>query len=143
MKNIIKGFYSIAVIILLGGLCVFSAFANDLTAYDERGILTDIHNKCWDNWCEGGFKFNFYSFNCSFDEGECLFEFEYTGWSDVEGSYEVGCYLSAGSVEDLFLNEDSFEISEDMFWQISDCIDSTSGSARDYYLEMAQNSLLD
>ena len=63
MKNVIKkGFFLTAAIVFSTGVWLTlppAAFANDLAAADEEGILTEIHNRCQDEWCEGALGFTF------------------------------------------------------------------------------------
>lgn len=138
MKAVKKAFFLIAVIVLFqGGWLALPSFANDLTADDENGILTEIHNRCWDVWCEGVFSFNFHTFDCSFDRGKCLFGFEYTGWRNVKDSFEAKCYISANSEDDLFADKESYRMSGYLYNQVSNCIDSNSSKAWNYYKKIS------
>ena len=140
MKNVIKkGFFLTAAIVFSTGVWLTLppvAFANDLAAADDEGILTEIHNRCQDEWCEGAFGFYFHTFSCSFDSGKCLFGFEYTRWRDVEDSFEAECSISANSEDDLFADEETYRMSRYLYNQISACMDLNSSKAWDYYKEI-------
>ena len=124
--------------------CVWSTFpaysSDTLTGSEERALLLGIEDMCWDIWCEGGYRFNFHSFECDFSNEECWFEYEYISWRGVEESFEAECLISAGSTEDLFANEESFEISSYLYGQVSNCIDESSGEVYDHYKKLYDES---
>ena len=109
-----------------------------LTDSEEEGLLIEINNRCWDVWCEGGYRFDFHTFECSFDNGECLFAFDYIKWRQTEGLFEAECVIDASSIDDLFANDHNFEMSRSLYNQVSSCIDGHSSSARSYFMSLEE-----
>ncbi len=125
MKKIIKKIFPLAICIFLlqwmGGIPKAYSSGNDLTNYEEEVLLIDLHNRCLDVWCEGALKFNFHAFHCSFEEGECSIDYSY-GYRYGEEDFKSTCIVSAYSLDDLW-NEVDSEISKDLYYEVSDCIE--------------------
>ena len=124
-------------------LCLWSPFSvysdqSYLSTEDETGLLIDINNRCQDVWCEGGYDFDFHTFECSFDEGECFFGFDYIKWRQTEGLFEAGCVIYANSIDVLFENDHSYRMSQSLYRKIDSCITGHSAEARDYFLSLEE-----
>ena len=133
MKTIINKLITASFLLCLWS--PFSAYSDQayLKDSEEEGLLIEISNKCWDVWCEGGYRFDFHTFICSFDEGECLFGFDYISFRQTEGLFEAECTIYANSIDDLFANDHNFEMSQFLYNQISSCIDENSNEVLDYF----------
>jgi len=102
---------------------VFKAYSNDIDYETEHGLLNSIYTTCLDTWCEGLFDFDFQSFNCSFGEGECLMEYAYF---HKQNYFEATCTIYAESTDDLIDTWYDFELTDDLYYQLTDCIDEST-----------------
>ncbi len=122
IKKSKKLVYFTSLFLMLCLLSIPQTYGNDLQ--NEEKLLTAIHTRCLDVWCEGGSWFDFHTFNCDFDYEECVFGFFSWDKGDPDNYYEHECTLDVPDEDYLFEDSSYSSISKSIYLEISDCIEN-------------------
>lgn len=118
------------ILAFLGLSLTQASFANDLSAADERSLVTEIDNICGDTWCEGDFNFSFNSLVCDFTKGECVLDYEFIDYYfddnwDITGEVRTPatCAIAATNLEQISRNRGwGLSYNDYLYETVTDCI---------------------
>ena len=119
----------------VGSICNVYAYQNDLTDYDQDNLFEEFADACWETWCNKKFEILFYDFFCSFKRKKCSFKMEFYEYKAeyriIENPFVSTCVVTVPSKKELFKKK--FRLSDDIYQQADQCVNTAYPKAMYYY----------